>query len=124
MFDGQERYHPSETILFVRESEDKMSQSMPITISEDSDDEILVDIKNNGSVRPRRCISLPMNIHKSIMKRRTLDESLHSTYGSDDEMISSRSKRSHSLQFDKISIREYSRTVGDNPSCSSGPPVR
>ena len=23
-----------------------------------------------------------------------------------------------------VQIREYARTVGDNPSCSSGPPVR
>ena len=28
------------------------------------------------------------------------------------------------IKFDKVIIREYARTVGDNPSCSSGPPVR
>lgn len=114
MLYGEERYHPTETILFIRETEGKMSQSMPITISEDSDDEILL---------PRRCMSLPTNLMKSILKRKTLDESLHTTYGSEDEMISGRSKKHLSLQFDKINIREYSRTVGDNPSCSSGPPI-
>jgi hypothetical protein len=32
-------------------------------------------------------------------------------------------QRSHSVLFNAIEIREYARTVGDNPSCSSGPPV-
>jgi len=112
MFDGEEIYHQSET-----------KSSMPITISEDSDDEILLNVKRDRLNRPRRCLSLPTNLKKSIMKRKTLDESLHTTYGSEDEMISGRPKKHLSLKFDKINIREYSRTVGDNPSCSSGPPV-
>lgn len=29
----------------------------------------------------------------------------------------------YSVEFDKIEIREYERVVGDNPSCSKGPPV-
>jgi hypothetical protein len=32
-------------------------------------------------------------------------------------------RRSNSVLFTAIEIREYERTVGDNPSCSSGPPV-
>ena len=56
---------------------------------------------------------------QSIMKFRTMDESLHSVYGSDSD-----SSKEQSVKFDKILIREYSLTVGDNPSCSSGPPVR
>lgn len=126
MIDSQERCHRTETtILFVKDSEYKMSRSMPITISEDSDDETHLDVKSDSSIRPRRCLSLPANIHKlkSIMKRRTLDESLHSTYGSDDEVISGRSKKHIKLRFGLIKIREYSRTIGDNPSCSSGPPI-
>jgi hypothetical protein len=88
---------------------------------------------NNIYKKPQRCISLPANLHKmatrtvSIMITRTLDESLHSTYGSDEEGPTGRrrsSKDRHSIQFDKIKIREYSRTVGDHPSCSSGPPIR
>jgi hypothetical protein len=30
---------------------------------------------------------------------------------------------SYSVVFDSITIREYARTVGDNPSCTCGPPV-
>lgn len=36
---------------------------------------------------------------------------------------SSRRCRSQSVLFTAIEIREYARTVGDNPSCSSGPPI-
>lgn len=32
-------------------------------------------------------------------------------------------KPRHSVKFDNIVIREYERTVGDNPSCSRGPPI-
>lgn len=28
-----------------------------------------------------------------------------------------------SVRFNDIQIRDYERTVGDNPSCSSGPPI-
>lgn len=119
-----EQRYPSDPTLYGSE-EQKYSRSMPITISEDSDDEELLarSIASNRN-KPRRCVSLPTCLNqRSIMKRRTLDESLHSTYGSEDDMLSPRSRRHLSLQFDKINIREYSRTVGDNPSCSSGPPV-
>jgi hypothetical protein len=33
------------------------------------------------------------------------------------------SRASYSVVFDSITIREYARTVGDNPSCTCGPPV-
>ena len=121
MLKVEEIYQPTDTLL-VTTSERKLGQSMPLTISEDDSDDNFI----SGN-KPRRCMSLPSYLnHKSIMKRRTLDESLHSAYGSEDGMISGRSgsKKTISLQFDKIYIREYSRTVGDNPSCSSGPPVR
>jgi hypothetical protein len=52
-----------------------------------------------------------------IMKCKTLDESLHSTYGSES------GEKDRGIRFHQIVIREYARTVGDNPSCSSGPPV-
>eukprot|EP00543_Licmophora_paradoxa_P003119 CAMPEP_0202456352 /NCGR_PEP_ID=MMETSP1360-20130828/13626_1 /ASSEMBLY_ACC=CAM_ASM_000848 /TAXON_ID=515479 /ORGANISM="Licmophora paradoxa, Strain CCMP2313" /LENGTH=338 /DNA_ID=CAMNT_0049076135 /DNA_START=675 /DNA_END=1691 /DNA_ORIENTATION=+ len=48
------------------------------------------------------------------MKVTTLDESLHSTYDG---------RSSINIGWREIQIREYSRTVGDNPSCSSGPPL-
>ena len=31
--------------------------------------------------------------------------------------------RKSGIKFHIIEIREYERTVGDNPSCSSGPPI-
>jgi hypothetical protein len=67
----------------------------------------------------RRCISVPETLWdiRSVMKVRTLDESVHSTYGSEPG-------DKGSIQFKNVVIREYARTVGDNPSCSSGPPVR
>lgn len=85
----------------------------PITINED-----------DGQSIPRKCrraISMPETLlhSNSIMKFRTVDESLHSIYGSESD-----SPKDRSLKFDKILIREYARTLGDNPSCSSGPPVR
>lgn len=104
-------------VLRSKASEGRFERSMPITISEDSDDDC------SRLNKPRRCMSLPTDLRKSIMKIRTLDESLHSTYGSVDEMISAITRKHLSLQFDKVKIREYSRTVGDNPSCSSGPPI-
>lgn len=79
-----------------------------------------------------------------IMKFVSADESIHSVYGehkkktklatagggdtdsetnhpasSEEEENGGRSK----IRFKDIQIREYARTVGDNPSCSSGPPI-
>jgi len=115
---AEEGFQPID-VMRSKDSEGRLERSMPITISEDSDDDC------SRPTKPiQRCMSLPAYFHhKSIMKRRTLDESLHSTYGSEDEMISAISRKHLSLQFDKVCIREYSRTVGDNPSCSSGPPI-
>jgi len=53
-----------------------------------------------------------------ILKFTTADESLRSTYS-----CRSEGQPRRSLGFASVEIREYSRTVGDNPSCSSGPPV-
>jgi hypothetical protein len=67
----------------------------------------------------RRCISVPETLWdvRSVMRIRTLDESVHSTYGGE-PVDKGR------IKFKNVGIREYARTVGDNPSCSSGPPVR
>jgi hypothetical protein len=72
---------------------------------------------------PQRC--------KSILRVTNVDDSLHSIYGSsrrdsDQSMRSTKSEptpRSRNVVLSTIEIREYARTVGDNPSCSSGPPV-
>ena len=113
---------------------DNSSNNISNINSNNNNDNNNVHIHNNNSYKkPQRCMSLPADLHKiatrtvSIMITRTIDESLHSTYGSDEEGPTGRRRRSKdrlSLQFDKIKIREYSRTVGDNPSCSSGPPIR
>jgi hypothetical protein len=62
----------------------------------------------------------------SSMKIVTLDESLHSKYG-DKSRLSIKSAPatlpSHHIRWDCVQIREYARCLGDNPSCSSGPPV-
>ena len=70
-----------------------------------------------------RRISAPTCIQrtKSVLKYATADESLHSTYGS--ERGAEGDKDSRRVTLTDIRIREYNRTVGDNPSCSSGPPV-
>lgn len=120
MIQAEETFQPID-IARLTESERKQRKSTPITISEDSDD----DRKNFK--RLHRTFSLPTYLHppQSIMKKRTVDESLHSTYGgSEDGTMCGRGKDRPSLRFDKINIRVYSRTVGDNPSCSSGPPIR
>ena len=51
------------------------------------------------------------------MKLRTLDESLGSKYGMD---ASTASRENIHIKFKNIEVREYGRTVGDNPSVSSG----
>jgi len=63
---------------------------------------------------------------RSILRTKSLDDgcidsddSVHSTSST----ISSSSSSSRSVSFDKVEIREYSVTVGDNPCCSNGPPM-
>lgn len=80
------------------------------------------------------------NNSKGVLKYLSADESLKSVYGSErssadvsgsslkqrPKSSSSNRKslgRSRSVIFTAIEIREYGRTVGDNPSCSSGPPM-
>jgi len=116
----EEGFQPLDVVR-SKDPEERFERSMPITISEDSDDDC-----SGLNKQRRRCMSLPSYptyLVKPILKIRTLDESLHSTYGSEDEMISAISRKHLTLDFDKVNIREYSRTVGDNPSCSSGPPI-
>jgi hypothetical protein len=67
--------------------------------------------------------SLPNFVRvKGIMKYVTEDESIHSKYGGESkegiEIVDSKQ-----VVLKDIQIREYARTIGDNPSCSSGPPI-
>jgi len=54
---------------------------------------------------------------RGILIHVSTDDSLHNTYGERKE------KKKERINFKNIEIREYARTVGDNPSCSSGPPI-
>lgn len=55
---------------------------------------------------------------KGAMRVSSLDESLHK------KGLAKNPSRPSGIVFHEIRIREYSRALGDNPSCSSGPPVR
>ena len=57
----------------------------------------------------------------SNLVRKTQNESMRSSYGSTGQTASSSTKRN--VSFDKVSIREYPRCVGDNPSVTTGPPM-
>lgn len=73
-----------------------------------------------------RSRSPPSNFfRRGVLKIVTNDDSLHSKYGSNsakgDEGGGGRA--AGRVQFVELKIREYARTVSDNPSCSNGPPV-
>lgn len=64
----------------------------------------------------------------SILVLKTQNESMRSSYGSMnfDHVSTSLPRSSASttnVSFDKVSIREYPRCVGDNPSVKTGPPL-
>ena len=91
-------------------------KSAPLTINEE-------DIPGKGSKGSscRRAQSLPplaFGGRRTIMRYKTLDESLSSTYSVE------RKEDERRITLASVEIREYARTVGDNPSCSSGPPIR
>lgn len=79
----------------------------------------------------QRAQSLPCDLHKhrvkGIMKFSSVDASLHAKYGQNNNREGkendSDSGERRGIKFKDIIIREYGRTVGDNPSCSSGPPI-
>ena len=54
---------------------------------------------------------------KSSLKVKTLNESLRSTWESSINLPKN-------VYWKEVHIRLYERVVGDNPSCSSGPPMR
>ena len=55
---------------------------------------------------------------KSAMRVSSLDESLHK------KGLAKNPARPGRIEWHEIRIREYARALGDNPSCSAGPPVR
>jgi len=70
---------------------------------------------------------------RSSMRVASLDESLHnfdisrsrgSVASSVEALPTLAENDPRNVIFDEIRIREYERSLGDNPSCSSGPPIR
>ena len=71
---------------------------------------------------------------RSIMRVASLDESLHNfdisrsrggrVNSSVEVLPTLKETDSRNVIFDAIRIREYERSLGDNPSCSTGPPIR
>lgn len=74
----------------------------------------------DSSNKMKRSVSVPgTNAEiKSVMRVSSLDESLHK------KGLTKNPKRPSGIVFHEIRIREYARALGDNPSCSAGPPVR
>jgi hypothetical protein len=79
-----------------------------------------------GKAQQRHTISVMTHVKpEGVMRVVTLDESLHT------KDISRKGKKAkegstikRSLSYNEVQIREYERVVGDNPSVSSGPPIR
>lgn len=72
-------------------------------------------------------VNSPSNI-KGILKLRTHDDSLKVKYREEKSAKEERSstlimEKKITIGFKNIQIREYARTIGDNPSCSAGPPI-
>mmetsp|Transcript_10065 Transcript_10065/g.12708 ORF Transcript_10065/g.12708 Transcript_10065/m.12708 type:complete len:203 (+) Transcript_10065:45-653(+) len=63
------------------------------------------------------------NMTRSILRAKSLDDSTDSSIHSTSSACTTSSSSSRSVSFDQVEIREYSITIGDNPSCSNGPPL-
>jgi hypothetical protein len=82
-----------------------------------------MELLRSESKRRKSC---PTSIHgKGILKHRTVNDSLHSQYNKNEgkEETDSNCSSRRGIEFKEILIRTYDRTIGDNPSCSSGPPI-
>jgi hypothetical protein len=60
---------------------------------------------------------------KSILRVKSIGASIGSGEIHSSALSSCSSESIKSVQFDSIQIREYNIIMGDNPSCSSGPPI-
>jgi hypothetical protein len=98
-----------ESIIMVGFMKKNRAASLPIGVRKMGD----------SSNKMKRSVSVPgTNAEiKSVMRVSSLDESLHK------KGLTKNPKRPSGIVFHEIRIREYARALGDNPSCSAGPPV-
>ena len=79
------------------------------------------------STTPAHHSSQPQQLQRrtgSILKTTTRTDSLAARGSRPEEGGGPHRRTTASITFDRIEIREYARTVGDNPSCTAGPPIR
>jgi hypothetical protein len=83
----------------------------------------------SSSMNSNNEVKITKSSSGSILVQKTQNESIRSSYGSTGQILKNlrNSSRSFStkrnVSFDKVSIREYPRCVGDNPSVTTGPPM-
>jgi hypothetical protein len=95
---------------------------------EDDDDDSVISLlsgllttwtsERNAHQQAQQCRTEPAPSHgspKSCLKASPLPSGMDGSH--------SALKPRFSVVFDRIKIREYERTLGDNPSCTSGPPI-
>ena len=63
------------------------------------------------------------DLQHNIEVENSLLDSVHPTDSASTSSSSSSSTTTKSVQFENVEIREYSITIGDNPSVSEGPPI-
>jgi hypothetical protein len=81
--------------------------------------DIDVDVDENADENVNVHIHLPAHVANDY-----IDCSDSSTPDSPNSPNSPNSPKSRKVRFQTVQIREYGITLGDNPSCSSGPPVQ
>ena len=94
--------------------EDWQTRSLPPFQTPDSD-----LIREPAPLRRAQSFGLPglRQPVKSNLRVKTQRESLQISWGSSNPTTKT-------LLWREVHVRQYERTVGDNPSCSSGPPLR
>lgn len=95
---------------------------------EEEDESSMVEPNFNP---PMKIVSVGSSAGRGCMKVRTQQESLQSSpklekasdHGSSVGKTESTCSSSSSVHFGTVEIRSYSYCLGDNPACSSGPPI-